>query len=412
LPTIPSMPSGTTHDPATLVLVLDFRFARTPDGVVWTDTTYDAAFWDRYLEIFSALRVVARVRDEARAEPHWRRVERAGVVVHAVPHYVGPVEYFKKRGVVRTAVAAAVSPGDAVMLRAPGQLSTVMAGVLRRRCQPWAVEVAGDPDASFGSGASAHPLRAIFRRAFTRQLRAQTLEAAAVLYVSRGLAAKYPPTSSADTVVCSDVFLPAEAFAIGPRAHMAQATARVITVGSLEQPVKGTSVLIDACAIARRSGLRVSLTIVGGGRLQVDLERQAHAAGLGDLVRFAGLLPSGEAVRAELNAADLFVLPSFTEGLPRALAEAMACALPCLGSDVGGIAELLAPEDTVSAGDAHALAAAMTAVMADPRRLDQMSERNLRVAREFSEAVLHPRRRDWYARVLARLVSRPRRASL
>jgi len=113
-------------------------------------------------------------------------------------------------------------------------------------------------------------------------------------------------------------------------------------------------------------------------------------------VRFAGRLPAGEAVRAELDGSDLFILPSYQEGLPRAMIEAMARGLPCIGSTVGGIPELVPEEDRVRAGDAAGLARRIREVVSDTERMARMSARNLEKAAEYREDVLRARRNAFY----------------
>jgi phosphatidylinositol alpha-1,6-mannosyltransferase len=131
------------------------------------------------------------------------------------------------------------------------------------------------------------------------------------------------------------------------------------------------------------------------------LEDLGRALGVDGRVRFAGLLPAGAAVRAELDAADLFVLPSRAEGLPRALIEAMARALPAIGSNVGGIPELLPADALVPPDDEQALAAAIAAAVRDPAWLDRMSAASLARAQEFRADLLASRRRAFYERVRA-----------
>jgi glycosyltransferase involved in cell wall biosynthesis len=113
-------------------------------------------------------------------------------------------------------------------------------------------------------------------------------------------------------------------------------------------------------------------------------------------VHFCGQLTNPVDVRSELDKADLFVLPSRQEGLPRAMVEAMARGLPCIGSNVGGIPELLPAEDIVPPNDVSALASKITQVLQQPARMQQMSTRNLIKAGEYKDEILNVRRRDFY----------------
>ena len=89
-----------------------------------------------------------------------------------------------------------------------------------------------------------------------------------------------------------------------------------------------------------QAGHDLTLRVVGDGKRRPDLEALAAQLNCRERIVFAGQLPS-TAIIGELDRADLFVLPSRQEGLPRAMIEAMARALPCIGSDVAGFPELL-----------------------------------------------------------------------
>ena len=82
---------------------------------------------------------------------------------------------------------------------------------------------------------------------------------------------------------------------------------------------------------------------MGDGRHRAELESLARTSGISAATKFLGELPNGEAIREQLDQATLMVLPSRTEGLPRVIIEAMARAVPCVASNVGGIPELLDP---------------------------------------------------------------------
>src|SRR5207247_3533876 len=110
-------------------------------------------------------------------------------------------------------------------------------------------------------------------------------------------------------------------------------------------------------------------------------------------VEFLGQLDR-EGVQRALDRADVFVLPSLTEGLPRALLEAMARGLPAVATTVGGIPELLPADWLVPPRNAVALARRLREVMATPpAALMAMAQKNQEVARAYHERVQMPIRR-------------------
>jgi glycosyltransferase involved in cell wall biosynthesis len=198
--------------------------------------------------------------------------------------------------------------------------------------------------------------------------------------------------------------LPFEAFVGGARFPLRGGAGpwTIVGVGRLAQMYKGVDTLLEAIARCRSMDLDVRLVWAGDGRYRAVLERQAASLGVGEAVSFVGEVPAGAGVRAVLDGADLFVIPSRTEGLPRALIEAMARGLPCIGTCVGGIPELLPESDLVAPDDPEALAERIRAVLLDPGRRDVMSERNLARAREFRSDLLRERRNAFYRELRSR----------
>jgi glycosyltransferase involved in cell wall biosynthesis len=383
-----------------VVISLEHRFVRTPDGVCWTRGTFTTEFWQRYLTTFDAVRVVARVLPVSTVSGEYQRADGPQVTVHALPCYHGPWEYLRQAGRITQAVDQAYDPHDAYILRVPGQVSRMLATRLHRHGHPYAVEVVGDPYDVYAPGAIRHPARPLFRWWFSRALRRLCAGAVGVAYVNEGtLPRRYPVGPGAVSTSFSSITLREDALVNVSRTYGPREDWTLVMVGSLEQLYKAPDVLIDAVAACRADGLLLRLVMIGDGRFRSQLEERARALGLHDHIQFRGLLPPGAAVRAELDAADLFVLPSRTEGLPRAMIEAMARGLPCIGSTAGGIPELLPPEDLVPIGDSAALARTLHAVCADPARLTAMSARNLARARDYGAAILDARRRAFYAHV-------------
>lgn len=399
-----------------LSIVLQQRFAQTPDGEVVTDGAFHHAFWDRYLRDFDSVRIVARVAAVPARPDGWRRVDGEGVGVHAIPTYIGPAAFLlHRRAVLRAIDEAMRQASGAILLRTPGILPSLSYRSLRRSrtsagLRPYGVEVVGDPFDVFAPGVVSHPLRPFFRHHFMREQRRLCRDASAALYVTEStLQARYP--TSAFSTSASNVELTDAAFAEGPRLGALvrdggdgssgadgpnDVRLRVVLVGSLEQLYKGPDVLLRAMERCRKAGVRIDATIVGEGRRRSEMEDLARRLNLSDHVRFTGQLATPALVRAELDAADAFVLPSRTEGLPRALLEAQARGLPCIASDVGGIPELLPAEAMSAPGDDAALASNLLRLARDEAFRQRLATHGVETARRYREEVLDARRRAFY----------------
>src|SRR3954453_16415766 len=95
----------------------EHRFDRTPDGAVWTTTVNGYSFWTRYLDVFDAVRVVARVKDVTEPQPKWIRADGPQVTFDAVPHFIGPLQYVRSYRSVRWALIESARRPSAVFMR-------------------------------------------------------------------------------------------------------------------------------------------------------------------------------------------------------------------------------------------------------------------------------------------------------
>jgi glycosyltransferase involved in cell wall biosynthesis len=150
---------------------------------------------------------------------------------------------------------------------------------------------------------------------------------------------------------------------------------RVIgTVGRLE-PAKGHRYLLEALKILIRKWPQVKCVLVGSGRLEDELRAFVADHSLGNHVLFTGFRDD---VSRLLQAFDIFVLPSITEGIPFALLEACAYAKPVVATRVGGVPEVIADGWSgrlVEAGDVVGLADAIGALLCDQAQARQLGQR-------------------------------------
>jgi glycosyltransferase involved in cell wall biosynthesis len=396
-----------------LVVTCEHRFSLASDGSVWTKVAFDHEFWERYLTAFDTVRVVARASLDAKMNDSYKRVTGDGIQFWPVPFYLGPQQFLIKRNRVRKSVRAAVEKHDALLCRVGSPIADELLPAFWRTGRPYGLEVVGDPQEALGPGTVRHPLRKFFQIRASSLLRRECSQAVGVAYVTREtLQKKYPcpahsvgisdvaqldfsSTPKVFTTSYSSISWDEDDFARESRHFDRRRCPRILFVGSLAQMYKGPDILLKALhLLAGQMDLRA--VIVGDGKYRSDLERMASALGISANVQFLGELPSGKPVRDQLDQAALFAMPSRAEGLPRALIEAMARALPCVATRVGGIPELLSAEDMVASEDHVGLANKIREVISDPERLSRMSQRNLERAQQYRPDLLKRRRSDFY----------------
>jgi glycosyltransferase involved in cell wall biosynthesis len=152
-----------------------------------------------------------------------------------------------------------------------------------------------------------------------------------------------------------------------PERHAGDSTFRLVTVARLH-PVKGHDVAMRAVGRLRSAGRDVRLSIIGGGPEQAALQELRGQLRLDESVEFTGSLSEDDII-AQLRSADAFVLASRSEPLGVAYMEAMALGLPTVGTDAGGVGEIITHDHDgllVPPDDEEHLAAAVARLMDDP----------------------------------------------
>jgi glycosyltransferase involved in cell wall biosynthesis len=142
---------------------------------------------------------------------------------------------------------------------------------------------------------------------------------------------------------------------------------RLVCVGRLT-PQKGQLLLVEAAAQLARASLEFEIVLAGDGEMRPQIEAAIARHGLGHRVRITGWIDGGQ-VRREIQAARALVLPSFAEGLPVVIMEAMALRRPVITTYVAGIPELVVPEENgwlVPAGSVADLVQAMKSCLSTP----------------------------------------------
>jgi glycosyltransferase involved in cell wall biosynthesis len=151
--------------------------------------------------------------------------------------------------------------------------------------------------------------------------------------------------------------------------------------GRLSQE-KGVQHLIDACALLKNVNEAIQAIILGDGPTRKDLEEMARVKGLQNTVFFLGFKND---VEEWFPAMDVFVLPSFTEGTPMALLEAMSVGVPVIASAVGGIPKVIDNMFNgclIEPGDAEGIRDKILLLKKDKNLREEISTQEIRTVRD------------------------------
>jgi glycosyltransferase involved in cell wall biosynthesis len=338
---VPARPDA-AHRPIRLAILDDNPFVRTADGSVHPV----AALFHRFVEAvvaagpFAAAAYLAPVRDLAGGAPEPRLgpvdARRLTVVATApfegIAGYVGSAPRLIRRnwGVIRDAIRDA----DLVWIKAPASNAPLAAIACRR---------AGVPRFTWVAGSARDVVRGQDRGGVARL----AAGAGAIVYdaTTRLLEATGPAVRLDDRLFTS-VVTPAEVAATRERRREAGTALppsdelRIAWAGRMA-PEKGVDDLLDAAAALVGRGRNIRLDLLGDGAARPGLEARAAGLGLDGRVRWHGYVGDRAGYLDALRSADMFVLPSRAEGVPKVVVEAMAAGLPVVATDVGSVAAVL-----------------------------------------------------------------------
>lgn len=390
-----------------VLVVADGYYYQTPDGTVYADSVYDYNFYKRYLQAFDHVYALVRAMPVIEAPKGKMKSSGEGVSFLLLPFFRGPIQYFMKYYSIYKAVRKYCKNFNCAVFRIPAATSNIVCNYYSRLGKPFAVEVVADPWENFGPRAEGNKiLLFIVRHNWTQFVRLMCLKANGASYVTKHyLQEKYHPKAIINgrdgfTAAFSSVELEDNSFAT-PRLWNSDQKAFLVShvANNFSGYGKGHLTLMNAVKIVRDHGYDVHIRFVGDGARREDFENYARNLGIGNYVEFTGRLANGDAVREIIKNSDIFVLPTFSEGLPRVLLEAMSEGIPCLSSPISGIPEILGEEYLFDFSDAAGFAKGIEAFITNTKLMSKESKHNLEIAKCFASSILNKRRTEFYCKL-------------
>lgn len=372
-----------------LLFVYDHYFTKFGD-TVYSDK-FPAYVFKRYLNTFDKINVWGRL-NEVYTQPVDLPVASTDNVEFHFGSNISLLSSFYKRYSEKKRLIRQMESSDFIIARLPSEYGLMATKIAQNSNRPFIVEVVGCAwDALWNYGSS---IGKVYAPVLYRRMQKAVAQADYVIYVSNQfLQKRYPAKENAVLTNISNVELEAVSTEVlKNRLSKIDKSRSVITlgtIGSLKTKYKGIHIALKA--LSQIKEINFEYRVLGGGNNE-EYINLAKKLGVENKVVFDGTLPSGKPVLNWLDQLDLYLQPSFQEGLPRALLEALSRGCPSIGSTVGGIPELLDDQWLHKPGDDVQLANLIKKMISDNNKMQESAKRNFKTAQNYTKDILDNRR--------------------
>lgn len=379
------------------------------DSIFLNDGRYYAAsqekmdFYQRYLRVFDKLRLVTRCEvDKPMKQDRIPLDVDSRIEYIAVPEFHGPQQYAKVYFRVGNVLRHITEGCDAAVLRIPSTIAMRVGKKVMRKGLPYACEVVFDAeDAWRGSkGLNAQIWKKIdgdMRRLCSS---ADGVSCVTEHYLQQHYFSNKPQSFSShysSLALDKTFFGNAKTYPNHQPFIIAHTSNQVAFNGR-----KGYNQIIEALKKLKEKDVAVKVRFAGKEYQDGVTRLNAYAQQLGvdKMVEFVGFLNRKE-LDSFLTDADMYVMPTMAEGLPRVIIEAMSKGLPCITTPVSGNPELVSSHFLVDYYDTQTLAGRIEELTTNSQLYEQISKENYERSLQYEASVLERRRDGFYGKLLA-----------
>lgn len=363
-------------------------------------------FYQRYLRIFDMVRVVCRCKEETTlADNRIPFDSDTRLELFPVPFFQGPKGYVKVFNKVGRSIVNAIEGCDAAILRIPSTVALRVGKYAKKAGLPYACEVVFDAQDMLHNSKGINKL---VWKIIDNEMRELCSSADGVSCVTENYLQQhyYSNKSNAFTSNYSSISLPKSFYSVN-RTFPQNTTKVIAHIANQVQYEgrKGHVEIIYALRELKRRNVSVIVRFAGqdyfGGVRK--LQTLADELGVGNMIEFVGYL-SREGLDLFLNDADMYVMPTRAEGLPRVIIEAMSKGLPCITTPVSGNPELVDSHFLVPYEDSLLLADRIEELFSDKKLYEQTSFNNFERSKKYEASLLQSKRDEFYSKLKERAV--------
>jgi len=382
-----------------LLFVHSTKVKEDKEGNLYTNRSYNEDVWNRYLSISSELSFIARkdsnIYDVNYAQKTFNLLDDKKIKFIEIPNLTSSFKSYlsiQKNKELHKIIKEHVMKSDCLIIRLPSSLGNIAIKYARLFNKPYLTEVVG----CAWSALWYHSLKGkILALKSYLKMKKSVKNSPFIIYVTNEFLQRRYPTLG-KSINCSNVVLQEfddkvlENRLNKIRNKSKNDTIVLGTIGALDVRYKGQKHVIKAISKLNRQGFCFEYHLVGGGD-KTYLNNVARKYDVVDKVKFLGSL-SHENIFKYLDSIDIYIQPSDTEGLPRALIEAMSRGCPAIGTNVGGIPELLDDDCIFKKSDSNELASIIKSIGLNKDWLIKIAKRNFEEAKKYDKKVIEERR--------------------
>lgn len=365
------------------------------EGNIYTGGNFPQEVWDRYLSITDELYVV--MRKGKRINPYDNNKQSLELVNDSRIHMILLDDIYlsisnflngRMKNHNKIIIQDTLKKCDAIIIR---EAHSPIMPYVRQSEKPYLIEVIGDPFSICWN----HGLKGKIM-AFPEwyKARREIKRAKWVIYVTEEYLQKLYPTRGRSAAI-SDVAIPdVKEDVIKERMRKIEENDGHIIIGTaaaLDVKYKGHRFIIKALAELARKGFDFEYQVVGAGRGE-KIRNLSKDLGIENRVKIIGRLTHKETL-AWMRNIDIYINPSLTEGLPRAVVEAASLGVPCYATNIGGHPEILVEDYLYNPKTKNGLRVLLEQV--NKEVLKENSKRNFNKAKKFQRIILDGKRKEF-----------------
>ncbi len=369
------------------------------EGQYYFESQEKRDFFYRYLRIFETIKLATRCIKENEIKPSRILLDDDRIEYIPIPDFHGPKEYLMSYFAVARVVSLLPNKCNAAILQLPSTVAMHASKYVMKSGIPYATEVVYDAEDGWRSETS--PIKIFLWKRIDANMRKICASADGVACVTEYYLQKHYFSKKENSFKSHYSSLALDkSFYSGKRQYPQGQTLTIAHTANkiFYEGRKGHRESIEAVALLKKKGIVVNIKFAGA---YVDdspqkLKVYADNLGVGDQISFVGFINRLQ-LDDFLTTADLFVLPTKAEGLPRVLIEAMAKGLPCVTTKVSGNSELICDDFLVSYSDVEGLSEKIRMIVTDRAIYENQSEYNFNKSLSYEASVLQQRRDAYYS---------------